>query len=115
MRTKIAAMIVVPPCAAVLVTAFCLLGYALQRVFGLPLRVGIPWAVRIGGGVVLSAGFALLLWLFRYRRPADVLVSTYISITKFARRASLQAPAGGWSIWWSWGRIATSATPSTRP
>ncbi|MGA2265451.1 MAG: methyltransferase [Phycisphaerae bacterium] len=94
MRTKVVAPIVVVTLVAALLTTFCLIGYVLERVIGLPLRLGLPWPLRLGGVLVLIVGFGMMAWIFKWRHPGDLFVSTFVTLTKVLRRAPLETPAG---------------------
>jgi steroid 5-alpha reductase family enzyme len=93
MRTKVTAFLL-PLLLVALLTTFCGLGYVLARVLGLPMRLGLPPLFRFGGVLVLVIGFSLLIWIFKHRRPTDVVLSTYISFVKVLRRANPQEPSG---------------------
>jgi protein-S-isoprenylcysteine O-methyltransferase Ste14 len=82
MATKVKAILVVPPVIAVLITAFSVVGYMIVMLVGLPSRFGLPLVVRVLGGVVLLAGLSGLAWVFRFRKPVDVLVSTFLTMRK---------------------------------
>jgi protein-S-isoprenylcysteine O-methyltransferase Ste14 len=58
-------------------------------VLGLPRSLGLPIPVRIFGGVILLAGLGVMGWLFRYRGPSNVIVSTYVTFTKIFRRTPI--------------------------
>jgi protein-S-isoprenylcysteine O-methyltransferase Ste14 len=79
-------LIVVPLIISVIISAFGALGYFIVIVFGIPSRLGIPLALRGVGIVVLALGFLFLGWLFRYRKPADILTSTYVTMQKAIKR-----------------------------
>jgi protein-S-isoprenylcysteine O-methyltransferase Ste14 len=86
MSTKQRAFVVVPLFIVALATVFGLVGYFLGNVLGIPTRFSIPILLRALGVVVLGLGFAMLVWISRYRKPADVVVSTYVTICKTIRR-----------------------------
>jgi protein-S-isoprenylcysteine O-methyltransferase Ste14 len=90
MGLKLWAFFVVPLIICTLGTAFGLLGYFLGYVFGIPQRFHLPIAMRGLGAIVLGIGFALLGWIFRYRKPGAVLVSTYVTMCKSIRRTPPQ-------------------------
>ncbi len=81
------AFIVVPSIVIFLVSLFCGLGYLIGSAIGIPHRLGLPFALRSGGVLFLIAGFVILRWVFRYRSPADILVSTYVTMGKTVSRA----------------------------
>lgn len=86
MRIRQQALIVVPLVIGVIAGAFGVLGYCIGIVFGVPSRLGMPPALRGVGGVVLALGFLFMGWLFRYRKPAEILVSTYVTMRKAVGR-----------------------------
>lgn len=93
MSAKGWAMLVVPVLIAALCAVFCGLGYLLTAAIGLPTRLGLPWAARGAGAVVLLSGMALMAWIWTYRPPGEVLLSTFETIRKAVRRAPLEQPA----------------------
>jgi protein-S-isoprenylcysteine O-methyltransferase Ste14 len=80
------ALIVVPAIIAVLAGVFAVLGQFIGIALGMPSRLGMPLALRGVGVIVLALGFLLMGWLFRYRKPADILASTYMTMRKAIRR-----------------------------
>ena len=94
MSTKCRALFVVPliiiAISAALAAVGCLLDYAL----GIPARFQMPWAVRCCGLVVLGLGLAVMGWIVKYRKPGDILVSTYVTIHKSVNKTSAEQPAG---------------------
>ncbi len=82
MTTKRQAFLVVPVVIAALIVIFSIIGYVIEMLIGMPVRFGLPPAVRVLGGVVLLAGLSVLVWVFRFRKPLDVLVSTFLTMRK---------------------------------
>jgi len=80
------ALIVVPLIISVLAGAFGVLGYFMEIAFGMPSRLCMPPALRGVGVIVLALGFLFMGWLFRYRKPAEILASTYVTMRKSIRR-----------------------------
>ena len=80
------ALIVVPLIISVLASAFGVLGYFMEIAFGMPSRLCMAPALRGVGVIVLALGFLFMGWLFRYRKPAEILVSTYVTMQKSIRR-----------------------------
>jgi protein-S-isoprenylcysteine O-methyltransferase Ste14 len=58
------------------------LGYLICIIIGIPSSFGFTLPLRLFGVCVLASGFILLGWLFKFRKPVDILVSTYVTITK---------------------------------
>ena len=82
MSARWRAMFVVPLIVLALGAAFGAVGYLLEITLGIPHRFEMPWAVRSGGVAVLGLGLGILGWLWKYRKPGDVLVSTYVTMRK---------------------------------
>ena len=86
MEPRQQALIVVPLIIIVLASAFGVLGHFMEIAFGMPSRLCMPPALRGVGVVVLALGFLFMGWVFRYRKPAEILLSTYVTMRKFIRR-----------------------------
>jgi protein-S-isoprenylcysteine O-methyltransferase Ste14 len=84
--TKERAFLVVPLFVASLATAFGVAGHFLGVALSMPDRFSLPIAVRGVGVVVLALGSAMMIWISRYRKPSDIVVSTYVTICKNLRR-----------------------------
>jgi protein-S-isoprenylcysteine O-methyltransferase Ste14 len=69
------------------------LGSFVRYLPGVPASPDLPLSLRVAGAVAIGAGLLLGLWLFRYRRPGDMLVSTYFTFHKMFTRAPLREPA----------------------
>ncbi len=82
------------PVIVALVAGLFALSFAVTAVLGLPDSLGAPVEVRILGGVVVLAGMAIGGWVLAYRSPADMVVSTYVTFTKIARRSQVSDMAG---------------------
>ena len=88
------AIVVVPFAVLTLIAVFFALAYLVTIWFRIPQELGFPPLVRFTGLLLLLSGFVLLGWLFRYRRPVDILISTYVTFSKAAGgRASLEERA----------------------
>jgi len=92
--TKGKALLVVPLVVFVVVAVFFALGYLLTIAIGIPFSLGFVLPIRLVGGLVLAFGFLFYGWLFKYRKPANILVSTYVTISKAGRGEVLEKPAG---------------------
>jgi len=66
----------------------------LTIIFGIPFSLSLPLAVRWFGLLLIASGLIFFRWLFRYRKPIDVVLSTYATVLKAARRARLEERAG---------------------
>jgi protein-S-isoprenylcysteine O-methyltransferase Ste14 len=80
------ALIVVPLIIGVLADAFGVLGYFMEIALSMPSRLCMPPALRGVGVIVLALGFLFMGWLFRYRKPAEILASTYVTMRKSIKR-----------------------------
>lgn len=90
MSIKRQALIVVPLIISLLGSAFGVLGYFMGEALGMPSRLHAPALIRAAGGIVVAFGFILLGWLLKYRKPVEILVSTYVTMRKAVRRRPLQ-------------------------
>jgi protein-S-isoprenylcysteine O-methyltransferase Ste14 len=89
------AIIVVPFIVFAVLTVFFTLAYFVVVAVHIPAQFGFQLLVRFIGLLLLLSGLVLLGWLFRYRRPVDILVSTYVTFSKFGmRRESLAERSG---------------------
>lgn len=70
------------------------IAFLITLFLGLPSSLGLPIEVRIVGGAALTAGVAVANWLFRYRSPADMIASTYVTFSKMLMRRPINEQAG---------------------
>jgi len=91
MNIKLKAVLTVPLLIGFFVCVIGLLGYLTGRILMIPVRLGMPSAVRFFGIAVLLSGFLFMGWLFKYRRPGEILVSTYVTIRKAVMRIQPEA------------------------
>ena len=82
------------PIIVLLLLGFFGAAYLLSAALGLPQSLGLPTAVRVGGGILVVAGTTLAAWMFASRKPSDVVVSTYITFSKLFKRVSFAERAG---------------------
>ncbi len=68
--------------------------YLISMGLGLPRSFDFPMEVQVLGGVLVLVGLAMAGWVFQYRSPANVVVSTYITFTKMFRRSAITEPLG---------------------
>ncbi len=88
------ALIIVPFIVSIIIAVFFVFGYSVTSVFGIPVSFAFPIQVRLLGLAIVALGIGLLLWLFRYRKPIDIVVSTYFTFLKAGRRTRLEDQAG---------------------
>jgi protein-S-isoprenylcysteine O-methyltransferase Ste14 len=65
-----------------------------SSIIGLPSTIDMNPALRALGGALVAAGLALSLWLFRYRNPMNMIVSTYFTFVKLFARAPVHELRG---------------------
>jgi len=76
------------------VTVFFAFGHLLTLVLGISFRLGLALPIRLLGALVLLSGFLFLGWLFKYRKPVDIIVSTYVTFLKVRRGDLLEKRLG---------------------
>jgi len=79
------ALIVVPLIIGAVNVLFAVLGYFAVWALGLPVRLCMPTVTRSIGLAVLAFGFVFMGWIFKYRRPVDILTSTYLTMRNACR------------------------------
>jgi len=89
-ETKTRAILLVPLVVFTVVMAFFTLGYLVTIAFQIPPKLNFPLPIRLIGLLILLSSFLFFGWLFRYRRPVDILVSTYVSFSKVMSRVRLE-------------------------
>lgn len=70
------------------------LGYLAAFLLRIPLELGLSLPIRLFGAALITLAMGFWLWLFQYRRPTDVLVSTYSTFSKLSRRVELKHNLG---------------------
>jgi len=76
------ALIVVPLIIGVLISIFAVIAYFMSKALGLPDRLHISWQLRAIGVGVIALGCLFMGWVFRFRRPLDLITSTYVTVLK---------------------------------
>ena len=79
---------------AALVGGLFVLSYLVSTLLSLPFSLGLPIGVRLIGGAIVLAGLAMMGWVFRYRRPTDMMVSTYVTFVKLFKGTPVAEMAG---------------------
>jgi len=87
---KTRALLLVPLIVFVVMIVFFALGYLVTIVLGMPFSLGFELHIRLLGLLVLACVFIFFGWFFKYRKPVDVLISTYVTFSKMKRGAPLQ-------------------------
>jgi hypothetical protein len=62
--------------------AFLTVGYLLTVPLRIPPRLNLPLVIRSIGVLTLVSGALFFRWLFNFRRPEDMLISTYVTFSK---------------------------------
>lgn len=92
-RVGRAAAIAFPAILVLLGTLF-VVAYLITALLGLPASFGPPVAVKVAGAVVVIVGISVAGWVFAYRTPASMVVSTYITLRKLFAREPISEPLG---------------------
>jgi len=79
---------------AVLVGGVFALSFLVSTILGLPFSLGLPIEVRLIGGALILAGLVMTGWVFRCRKPTDMMVSTYVTFVKLFRGTPVAERAG---------------------
>jgi len=69
------------------------LGYLICIIVGIPSSFGFVFPLRLFGVFILVLGSILLGWLFKFRKPVDILNSTYVTITKAISGVPFEDPS----------------------
>ncbi len=77
-----------------LLGALFTISYLVVATLGLPPSLGLPAGARILGGVLAAVGLVEAGWVFLYRSPAAMIVSTYFTFVKLFGRTPLSEPLG---------------------
>ncbi len=92
-KTWKAAAVAFPVIVAIISGLFAV-SLMITAALGLPQSLGAPAEVRLLGIVVLVAGMAVGGWVFLYRSPARMVVSTYVTFSKIFGRSQISEMAG---------------------
>jgi len=82
------------PLIVTMVVGLFLIAYLISLAVGFPLSIGLPVAVRVIGGLIVVFGLSMIAWGVRERGVANMLVSTYVTLTKAIRRTPPSEAAG---------------------
>jgi protein-S-isoprenylcysteine O-methyltransferase Ste14 len=82
------------PTIILLVVTLFGISYIISTLLGFQVSLNLPFAVRAAGGVLVVTGLAMAGWTFKYRSPSDMIVSSYVTFTKFFMRKPIAAPLG---------------------
>lgn len=82
------------PVIAGLVLAVYLASLAVLGLLGVPRDLGTPWPIRVLGVPLIAYGIGMMVWVFRFRGPREVLTSTWVTLVKLLGRTPLEEHAG---------------------
>ena len=82
------------PVIIAIVSSLFALSYLITILLGLPAILNLPLAVSLAGVPLVLVGLAWMVWTFRNRNPAEVILSTYITLTKLFGKALVSDRAG---------------------
>jgi protein-S-isoprenylcysteine O-methyltransferase Ste14 len=88
------AITIAAPVIAFIIVALFAVSFLISILLALPSSLSLPIPIRAVGAAILLAGFAMMGWLFSYRRPLVVIVSTYVTLTKLFRRVPIAQRSG---------------------
>jgi protein-S-isoprenylcysteine O-methyltransferase Ste14 len=91
---KFRAAFFVPLIVLATVSFFFASGYLITLTFGIPSSLALPLPIRLFGLLLMASGLVYLGWLFKYIKPIDVIVSTYVTFVKAVRRIPLGKQLG---------------------
>jgi len=91
---KAARIILVSLAVLTLWAVFVTLGYLATIALHLPQSLGFPLSIRSIGLLAVLSSSLLFGWLIKYRKPVDILNSTYVTFSKMMMKARLEERAG---------------------
>jgi protein-S-isoprenylcysteine O-methyltransferase Ste14 len=92
--TKTKAIIFVPLVVLATISFFLAVSYLITVIIVLPLSLALPLPARLSAFLPIALGLILIGWLFKYRNPIDIIVSTYVTIGKAVQRTPLRKQSG---------------------
>jgi deazaflavin-dependent oxidoreductase (nitroreductase family) len=84
----------VPLIVLMVLVVFLMIGYLLTVALRIPPKLSFPLFIRSIGVLTLLSGALFFRWLFKHRRPVDILISTYVSFSKARRKVDLRYRSG---------------------
>jgi len=79
---------------AALVVGLFALSFLISTLLGFPFALGLPIEVRLAGSAIVLVGLVMMGWVFGYRKPADVMISTYVTFMKLFKGTPVAEMAG---------------------
>lgn len=90
MKASVIASIII----LVIVLLFFGAGNLITYVLNLPRSLDLPIVVRLVGLFVIGVAAVIVRWLMKYRKPEDMIVSTYFTLVKMYKRSSIKEMSG---------------------
>ena len=94
MMGKIKASVIASFIILALISIIVEIASLVTKILNLPSSLDLPLLLRVLGGVLIGVGVALALWLFKYRKPVTMLVSTYFTFRKLFTRTPIEEISG---------------------
>ncbi len=94
MKSLTKAVLVAGSAVGLIVWGLFTLSGVITSLLGLPSKLDLPPALRSMGAAILVAGLGLALWLFRYRSPSAMILSTYFTFVKMFTRTPISRLEG---------------------
>jgi protein-S-isoprenylcysteine O-methyltransferase Ste14 len=91
---KIKAVILVPLFVFIVVSSFLALSYSIIMVFGIAFNFIFPVPIRLFCMSLIVLSLGLFGWLFHYRKPIDIILSTYVTLMKALRKIKIKKRSG---------------------
>ena len=91
---KITAIFLVPIIVFIVFLSVLTLGLIITVFFGLPSSFNFSLPTRLFGVLLIGSTLGFLNWLFVFRKPNDVIVSTYLTCVKAIKRIDLEKLSG---------------------
>ena len=70
------------------------LGYLVTLILGLPFDLPFPLPVRLIGFFVIPVGLGFAGWTLNYRKPSDIMMSSYATVMKAIKRINVKEKIG---------------------
>jgi protein-S-isoprenylcysteine O-methyltransferase Ste14 len=70
------------------------LGYLVTLILGLSFDLPFPLPVRVLGFFVIVVGLGFAGWTLRYRKPSDIMMSSYATVMKAIKRINVNEKIG---------------------
>jgi len=70
------------------------LASVITNLLGLPAKLNLPQLVKLIGAAIFIGGLGLALWIFKYRSPATMIVSTYFTFVKMFSGSPISKSGG---------------------